>query len=56
MREQLKAIDQQIKKLKQSSKSSSKQGDEIQALADARRYAYVLSGILGILGTFAANT
>lgn len=37
LREQLKAIDQQIKKLKQSSKSSSKQGDEIQALADARR-------------------
>lgn len=39
LREQLKAIDQQIKKLKQSSKSSSKQGDEIQALADARRWA-----------------
>ncbi|CAN0095536.1 unnamed protein product [Ascophyllum nodosum] len=37
LREELKSIDQQIKKLKQSSKSSSKQGDEIQALADARR-------------------
>lgn len=37
LREQLKSIDQQIKKLKQSSKSSSKQGDEIQAMADARR-------------------
>ena len=39
LREELKSIDQQIKKLKQSSKSSSKQGDEIQALADARRLA-----------------
>lgn len=38
LREELKSIDQQIKKLRQSSKSSSKQGDEIQALADARRY------------------
>lgn len=37
LREELKAIDQQMKKLRQSSKSSSKQGDEIQALADARR-------------------
>ena len=37
LREELKSIDQQIKKLRQSSKSSSKQGDEIQALADARR-------------------
>lgn len=37
LREELKAIDQQIKKLKQSSKSSNKQGEEIQALADARR-------------------
>ena len=38
LREELKSIDQQIKKLRQSSKSSSKQGDEIQALADARRF------------------
>lgn len=37
LREEVKSIDQQIKKLRQSSKSSSKQGDEIQALADARR-------------------
>lgn len=38
LREELKSIDQQMKKLRQSSKSSSKQGDEIQALADARRW------------------
>lgn len=40
LREELKSIDQQMKKLKQSSKSSSKQGDEIQALAEARRSAF----------------
>lgn len=40
LREELKTIDQQIKKLRQSSKSSNKQGDEIQALADARRWPW----------------
>ena len=41
LREELKSIDQQMKKLKQSSKSSSKQGDEIQALAEGRRSAFL---------------
>ncbi|CAM9510008.1 unnamed protein product, partial [Discosporangium mesarthrocarpum] len=37
LREELKLIDSQIKKLKQSTRSSNKAGEELQALADARK-------------------